>query len=64
MHDTVSKVLSIPSIIAVFSDAEKPDEFFCIAMEDMLEKHTAIDQIAGLSYVVVAHSLVGHHFCS
>ena len=34
----------------VFIDPEKPDEFFCIAMEDMLASHTAIDQIAGLSY--------------
>lgn len=34
----------------VFIDPVKPDEFFCIAMEDMLASHTAIDQIAGLSY--------------
>lgn len=50
LHEDVAKHLSIPHVHGVFIDPEKPDEFFCIAMEDMLASHTAIDQIAGLSY--------------
>lgn len=37
--------MNIPKLIGVFKDKELPEEFFCIAMEDLNVANDAIDQI-------------------
>jgi hypothetical protein len=48
MYKQVAAVMTIPEAIGVFIDPEKPDEFFCIAMEDLNLSNYAIDQIEGI----------------
>ena len=45
----VAAVMTIPETIGVFIDDEKPDEFYCIAMEDLNLKNDSIDQIEGVT---------------
>ena len=40
-----------PNVLATFKDADKPDEYFCIVMEDMLAAgYRVMDQITGISW--------------
>jgi hypothetical protein len=50
MYEEVAKVMAIPTLVGVFIDEEKPEEFFCIAMEDLNLGHEAIDQIKGITF--------------
>ena len=39
-----------PKMLATFKDKEKPDEYFCIVMEDMIAAgYKVMDQITGFT---------------
>jgi hypothetical protein len=55
LHKEVSSVMSIPKMVGVLIDEDKPEEFFCIAMEDLLPTCDPVDQITGLSVAEAAN---------
>jgi thiamine kinase-like enzyme len=50
LHGTVAKVMPIPDVIQVFKDPDNPDEFFCIAMEDLSVLFKPMDQTIGITW--------------
>ena len=41
--------MTIPEPIGVFIDPEKPEEFYCLAMDDLNLSNDSIDQIVGIT---------------
>ena len=50
LHSSMGKVVPIADCLGVYVDAEKPDEFFCIAMEDLSVDFEPCDQVVGISW--------------
>jgi hypothetical protein len=54
LHKEVAACMSIPKMVGVLIDEDKPEEFFCIAMEDLLPNHDLVDQVTGLTVAEAA----------
>ena len=50
LHAMMGDVLPIADCLGVYVDPEKPDEFFCIAMEDLSVDFEPCDQIVGITW--------------
>lgn len=48
-YQEVAAVMTIPEPIGVFIDPEKPEEFYCLAMDDLNLSNDSIDQIVGIT---------------
>ena len=42
--------IRVPEVYGVFRDEEKPDEYFCIAMEDMCAEFDLCEGVSGISF--------------